>query len=321
MKFARFVGDGGILVEEGPSPVPAAGEVKLDVLGCALCGSDLRPWRKGWPATPGHEVVAAVNQPGHRLHGKRVAVYIPIWCGECEQCKAGLTQLCESPPDVQLVGWQRPGGYAQEMTAPQQCLIPIPDDIPTELAPLLLDTIGTAGHGVRVAKRIVPSGAALVVGAGPIGLGALVVLQELGFGPIYISEPAEHRRSFAEELGAIAVTPGEVARRYPLVIESSGKDQGRQFALESVAPMGAVVQLGEADRWDVAETRRLRLKDFFYVRTFYFPISEFDDNVRILRNRMDTFRKFVDERTSLEGLQTLFDAFSKGQRIKPQLTP
>lgn len=321
MEFTRFTGEGRIEVCRGPSPKPAPGEVRLRVLACALCGSDLRPWRLGWPVTPGHEVVAEVAQPGHRLHGQRVAVYIPIWCGHCDPCLAGHTQLCEAAPDIQLIGWQRPGGYAQAMVAPEQCLIPLPDDIPTELAPLLLDTIGTAGHGVRLARRLVPSGAALVVGAGPIGLGALVVLQESGYGPIYVSEPAVHRRRFAEQLGAISVTPGEVMRRYPLVLETSGKDAGRQFALESVAPLGVVVQLGEAERWNVQETRRLRLKDFFYLRSFYFPLCEFDDNLRILRARLSTFNLFVDETATLQELQALFMAFSQGERIKPVVRP
>ncbi len=171
MKTARFDGEERITIEDAPAPDAAEGEVRVDVIACALCGSDLRPFRQGWPITPGHEIAGRVNQPGHGLHGRRVLVYIPIFCGHCAQCRAGNTQLCET---ASLVGWQRPGGYADALRVPERCLLELPDDIPDRLAPLLLDTVATSAHGVRLAARVVSPGPALIIGAGPIGLGSLI---------------------------------------------------------------------------------------------------------------------------------------------------
>jgi threonine dehydrogenase-like Zn-dependent dehydrogenase len=319
MKAARFHGEGRITIEDAPAPDAAEGEVRVDVIACALCGSDLRPFRQGWPITPGHEIAGRVNHPGHRLHGRRVLVYIPTFCGHCAQCRAGHTQLCET---AALVGWQRPGGYADALRVPERCLLELPDDIPDRLAPLLLDTVGTSAHGVRLAARVVSPGPALVIGAGPIGLGSLIVLRRMGWGPLTIREPNAYRAEMAASLGAAPVSPEQaLAEPVPLVLECSGRDAARQLAFEAVAPYGAVVQLGESEAWSITENRRVRRKDYFLVRSFYFPIGDYAANVELLRADRDDFARLVDATTPLEGLETLFAAFARGERLKPLLCP
>ena len=162
MLGAVFRGDCRVGVAERPTPPPPPGEVRLRVDRCALCGSDLRLFRRGAGWTPGHEIAGTVDQPGHRADGTRALVYIPVYCGACGMCRAGDTHLCER--DAPLIGWDRPGGYAEFVNVPERCLLPVPDDIPTALAPLLLDTIGTAAHAIRLALRVLgirPARAAL----------------------------------------------------------------------------------------------------------------------------------------------------------------
>ena len=318
MQHATFLGQGRIEITTSALPVAASGEVLLRVLACALCGSDLRPLRKGWPVTPGHEIVGRVDQPDHALHGQRCLVYIPVWCGRCVACQAGHTQLCEAATD--LMGWQRPGGYAQALAVPEQCLMPVPDDVPTHLAPLLLDTIGTAAHGVRLSQALAPTGRALVLGAGPIGLGALLVLQQFGYGPVDVVDPNAFRLHVAAELGGTPLAAPAPGARYALVLECSGKDAARQAALEAVAARGVVVQLGEADSWQVNETKAIRRKDFYYLRSFYFPLAEYAPNIELLRANRARYERLVDARVPLQGLQTLFGEFARGERLKPQLS-
>ena len=318
MRHARFVGEGRIEIGDAQWPVASSGEALLRVAACSLCGSDLRPLRNGWPVTPGHEIAGTVDQPGHHLHGQRCVVYIPVWCGQCDTCKAGHTQLCENATD--LIGWQRAGGYAEALAVPEQCLLPVPDDIPDHMATLLLDTIGTAAHGVRLSQALVPAGRALVLGAGPIGLGALLVLQQFGYGPIDVFDPNPYRRQVAGDLGGMPLASLEGRARYALVLECSGKDAARQSALELVAARGAVIQLGEADAWHVNETKAIRRKDFYYVRSFYFPISEYAMNIELLRADRTRYETLVDARVPLESLQELFAQFARGERLKPQLS-
>jgi threonine dehydrogenase-like Zn-dependent dehydrogenase len=319
MRSATFHGEGRITLGDAPPPRPADGEVAVRVRACALCGSELKQWRKGWPVTPGHEIAGVVDEPGHPRHGERVVVYIPVFCGRCEDCREGRTHLCA---DRTLIGWQRDGGYAELLIAPERCLLPIPDDIEDALAPLLLDTIGTTAHGVRMARRIAPGGKALVLGAGPIGLGAVLVLASMGFGPVEVIDPIAYRMGVAASLGARPTDPeAAAAGRYRIVIEASGRDSGRQLALEAVGPEGVVVQIGESDAWSIVETRGIRLKDFVLIRSFYFPIADYAGNLDILRARKADFLRLVDARAPLDGLPQLFEDFAAGRRLKPMICP
>jgi L-iditol 2-dehydrogenase len=320
VKAARFPGEGRIAIEEVPQPRPGGGEVLLRVAACALCGSDLRPLRQGWPMTPGHEILGRVEQPGHAWNGRRALVYIPVFCGRCEDCTTGATHCCRNATD--LVGWQRDGGYAEALAVPEQCLLPVPDDIPDRLAPLLLDAIGTTSHGLRLARRIVPHGAALLLGAGPIGLGALLALRGMSCGSIFVVEPGEHRARFAASLGAERLDAAEASRRrFELVIEASGKDPARQLAFEVVAPMGAILQFGESDAWTITENKTIRRKDFCLLRSFYFPIGDHVANIETLRAQRGDYERMLDAEGGFDELPELFAAFQRGESLKPIFVP
>src|SRR5258707_8887316 len=167
MNAAVFHGNDRITIERVAMPEAAAGEVLVRVSRTALCGSDFKLWHKGAEFTAGHEIFGVVEQPSHPMHGKRCAVYIPLHCGRCAACQRGDTQMCLEISS--LIGWNRPGGYAEYVPVPENCLLPVPDDIEDSLAPLLLDVIGTSGHAVRFVSHLVPpseAGPAPVMGGG-----------------------------------------------------------------------------------------------------------------------------------------------------------
>ncbi len=319
MRKAEFTGGRRIAIANAAEEAPAAGEVRVQVLRCALCGSDLRLFRDGAAWTPGHEILGVVDAVGDPLHKARVLVYIPIFCGECTACRDGQTHLCETDPP--LIGWNRPGGYAEALNVPRRCLLPVPDDVPDALAPLLLDTIGTTAHAIRLAGRVVaPNGPVLVLGAGPIGLGAIIVAQAMGFGPIHVSEPQPYRMAAARRLGAEPWVQG--TDQFALVLESSGAAAARQSGIEVVARNGVCVLLGESSTpWPLQENRAIRRKDFWMLRSFYFPIGDYAANIDLLRARRGSFATLVDRECNLDGLQAGFADFADGRLLKPMLAP
>jgi propanol-preferring alcohol dehydrogenase len=320
MLAAQFPGERRIAIVETPLPARGAGDLMLRVLRTALCGSDAKLWVKGAQFTPGHEILGVVDEPSHALHGRRCLVYIPVHCGRCASCAAGDTHLCLEVSE--LVGWNRPGGYAQWVPVPEQCLWPVPDDVPDDLAPLLLDTIGTSGHGIRMAQRLAPKGPVLVLGAGPVGLGAIIALLDAGYGEIRVSDPRAERLALAERLGARGQPVGERSVLFPLIVESSGAHAARNQALDVVSPKGVVLLLGENDEpWSFEETKRVRRKDFFMLRSFYFPKQDFDVNLSLLRRHRDRYRALVDGRFALEELPEAFARFAEGRLVKPLLAP
>jgi propanol-preferring alcohol dehydrogenase len=247
-----------------------------------------------------------------------VLVYIPVHCGRCESCFAGDTHLCRS--ESTLVGWNRPGGYAERLPVPEQCLLPVPDDIQDDLAPLLLDTIGTSAHGIRMARPLVPEGDVLVTGAGPIGLGAIIALRHFGYERVWVSDPRESRVRFAAEFGAAAHPVGDLSRRFKLVVESSGSHAARNQGLEVVLPKGVVLLLGENDApWTIEEKKPIRRKDFWMLRSFYFPKADFAENVALLRRYRDRYARIVDAKFGIDALPVMFPRFVAGELVKPLL--
>ncbi len=319
IRCARFPGGGIVRVDSIRLASPEPGEIVVRVLRCALCGSDLRLWREGAPHIPGHEIVGVVDARGHPLAGQRVLVYIPVYCGACPYCRNGDTHLCEHLDG--LIGWQRPGGYAEAVVVPERNVIPIPDDIPTDLAPLLLDTIGTPAHALRLARRVVGAGPAVVLGAGPLGLGTLLALRCFGYAPLYCAEPSPYRAAAAKEVGAKLLEGESAGRRFPIVIEASGNLAARSQGLHMTAPGGVLVLLGETSTpWTIHPMPELRRKDFFVLRSFYFPLREINDNINLLRRGRSDYARLVDSKAPLENLGTLFERFAAGELLKPELT-
>ncbi len=322
MRAIHFPGQQTIELVTRPWPTPAPGEVLLRVQRTALCGSDCKLWQRGSTLIPGHEIFGTVDHPGHALHGRRCCVFMPVHCGHCASCTRGDTHLCLT--ESVLLGWNRDGGYAEALAVPEQCLMPVPDDIDDDLAPLLLDTIGTAAHGLRTIQPLVPppDTEVLILGAGPVGLGALVAAQELGWRRIWVADPRPSRLALAQSLGAQVHPVGDLQRRFHLVVESSGAHAARNQGLTIVWPRGVVLLLGENDApWTIEETKPIRRKDFYMVRSFYFPKHDFSDNVALLRTRASDYRQLVDRRFTLDEFADTFPRFAAGELVKPLLVP
>ncbi len=323
MEAAVFHGGDRITIERVRIPDVSAGEVLVRVSRTALCGSDFKLWHKGAEFTAGHEIFGVVEQPGHPLHGRRCVVYIPVHCDRCAACRRGDTQMCLEVSS--LIGWNRPGGYAEYLPVPENCLLPVPDDIEDSLAPLLLDTIGTSAHAVRFVSRVVPAedaGPVLVTGAGPVGLGVILALKDAGFDDIHVSEPNARRLGIAQAFGAKPHPVGDTSKRFALILECSGAHAARNLGIEVVLPRGALVLVGEnAAPWTIEEGKVFRRKDFYMIRTFYFPIGDLEANTALLRRYKDEYRVLVDGEFGLQELPQGFARFAAGELIKPVLAP
>jgi propanol-preferring alcohol dehydrogenase len=125
--------------------LPGPGEVRLRVLACGVCRTDLHVVDGelpdlGRPVVPGHQVVGVVEALGpgaERLAaGQRVGVPWLGWtCGECRFCASGRENLCG---EARFTGYQIDGGFAEQAVADARYCFPIPEGYPdVQAAPLL----------------------------------------------------------------------------------------------------------------------------------------------------------------------------------------
>jgi len=177
------------------------------------------------PHVPGHEVVAEVVELGPDATGVEVGqrVVLNPWltCGPrgidppCPACRAGDLSLCWSftkgslGPGVHVgVTTDAPGAWADLLAAHDSMLIPVPDDVPDELA-VLADPFAVSMHGI-VRHPPPPAGKAVVYGAGALGACAVAALRAL-YPDVEVAVVArfEAQRSLATRLGASLVVDHE----------------------------------------------------------------------------------------------------------------
>jgi len=133
-------------MQQRKTPPPGAGELRLRVLACAVCRTDLHIVDGELPLpvlpiVPGHEIVGVVEALGAGVEGHRIGDRVGVpWlghsCGCCSFCLAGRENLCDAP---RFTGYHRDGGFASHVIAEAAfCLrLSLPEADAARLAPLL----------------------------------------------------------------------------------------------------------------------------------------------------------------------------------------
>ena len=321
MITAKFHGSGRIELVDTDRPAPRRDEIMLRVEGCALCGSDKRLLENGAAVTPGHEIVGTVvdaNGQEAPAVGQRVVVYIPLFCGRCEFCTPGLTNRCTFMRG--LVGWQEPGGFQEYLTVPAGNALPVPEGIEPQLAVLALDTVGTSAHGLRMTSKVLGGAprTAAVIGCGPLGLGSAVIAEALGVGKVSVADVQPARLQAAADLG-FDVLDDKI--KHDLVIEASGSPAARSRALDLVKPGGVILMLGEgSEPWVLPATPAWRRLEAVYLRSFYFPLTEVEDNWKLLEQNAARLERIIDRTLPVDDIEDTFHDFVQGTCVKPFVT-
>ena len=174
MRAAVFHGPRDVRIENVPDPrAPAAGEVVLEVIRAAICGTDASEWDHGpilcRPGVVlGHEFVGRVVALGAGVTdvrvGDRVVSGAGISCGHCYWCVRGRTNLCA---EYRTLGLQVDGGLAEYVTSPASICRLVPDACGDDAA-AMTQPLAVALHALsRVAQA--PDETVAVIGAGGIG--------------------------------------------------------------------------------------------------------------------------------------------------------
>jgi 2-desacetyl-2-hydroxyethyl bacteriochlorophyllide A dehydrogenase len=246
------------LVDDLPEPGdPAPGWALLQVRKVGICGTDYHiyegkhPYLK-YPRVMGHEIAATVLEAGAGVPlrpGSSVIVNPYLSCGRCAACRKGKPNCCAN---IEVLGVHRDGAMCERILVPASNLYPAGDLSLTETATVEFLSIGA--HAVR--RSLAPEGSrALVIGAGPIGLGVALFSRiaghdvslvdadrerlgfagrHLGFGATFLPSP--------ELLAEVdARTNGE---RYDVVFDATGNAASMSAAVSFVGQGGVLVYVG-----------------------------------------------------------------------------
>ena len=193
-----------VKVIEKEKPVRSHGEALLKVLYCGICGADVASFTGNQPFTtypriPGHEFSAQIAEIDENEQGFKAGDVItcnPYFnCGECYACKRGLVNACH---DNQTMGVQRDGSFQEYITMPVERLIDGKGLSAKELA--LIEPFSISTHALSRAE-IKRNDRLLIMGAGPIGLFALLRAKSLG-AKVAVADLLESRLLLAQSYGA-----------------------------------------------------------------------------------------------------------------------
>jgi NADPH:quinone reductase-like Zn-dependent oxidoreductase len=230
-----------VLREEAlPEPEPGPGEVRVEIAAVAMNHVDL--WvRRGLPhlhlAYPfllGADVAGTIGALGpgvERLRvGQRVVVNPVFSCGHCRDCLSGRDNQCRW---FQLLGEDRPGGYAEAMVVPATNVVPCPDGLELVEAAAVPVTFMTAWQMLAQKARVQPGQDVLVIGAGSgVGTAAVQIARLLG-ARVIATATSDDKLARARALGADETINTEASDLVAEVKRLTGK-RGADVVFEHV---------------------------------------------------------------------------------------
>jgi len=322
-----------LTVEEWPRPTPASGEVLVRVLAAGICGSDVHAavhleamieetGPTSWYAQAdlengmvmGHEFVAEVVEVG-----PDVTEYSPG--DRIVKAPARETTRPLPPRQVGAYSSQLNGAFADYMALWEPTLLAVPDNISVEVA-ATTEPCSVARHATHEGE-VETHERALIMGAGPIGLMALLWLKHDGVELVAISDPVDERRELASRLGAdLVLDPsdpdfdshleGGFGQGPDVVFDCVGIPGIIRQAMDAVRPAGRIIIVGVCMEEDtfmpvVGINKALTLKfSVAYTR------AEFEETLAAFSSGAVDTTPLVSRTVDLGDLPAEFDRMASG---------
>ena len=247
-------------------------EVRIRIKMVGVCGSDIHYYNTGrigsqiiqFPFTVGHEAAGVVEQVGPKVTrvkpGQRIAIDPAVYCGHCDQCRAGREHTCRELLFLGCPG-QLSGALCEYLVLPETCCFPIKDQTTFEQA-VLSEPLAIAVYAVERAELPAKANVA-ILGAGPIGMSVFHVLRANGVGEVFITDKIPERLKFAQTLKPkYCGNPDqtdvvrEISKADPLlmdvVFECSGDRLAYDHAVRLLKPGGTLALVGIPEFDEVA---------------------------------------------------------------------
>ncbi|WP_036435852.1 alcohol dehydrogenase catalytic domain-containing protein [Mycobacterium sp. URHB0044] len=327
-----------VVTETVPESVPEANEVLVRTTVVGICGSDLhaacgRHPFIDLPYRPGHEAVGVVEAVGSGVDeswvGRRVTIEPNLACGNCTQCRSGRYNICR---ELLVFGCQTPGALADTFTIGVDRLVALPGDLDDRHA-ILIEPLATPVHTVRRAAEVVGDlrdRPVVVIGAGPIGLFALLAARHAG-ARVVVADLLESKRARAERLGAIgtfdpaAPDAIESARRQlggpaAVVIDCVSLESSVAQAVDLVDKGGAIMIVGVADGATPVPLGLIQDREIALIGSLMYVREDFTAALDLLSSGTVPVDEIISAEFDFEHSAEAFAASADAENVKVLVT-
>ena len=326
MKALRLDQPGKFTQIDIPEPSkPLAGEALVRVHRVGICGTDISGYQGkmpffSYPRIPGHELGVEVVAVGEGVTnvkpGDRCSVEPYMNCGHCHACRKGASNCCAN---LKVLGVMTDGGLCERFVLPARKLHPSSTLSFEQLA--LVETLAIGCHAVD-RSALTRGENCLVIGAGPIGLSAIVFVKLTG-AKIIVMDMNQQRLDFCKSVMGVDETliPGEQLmddlRRVTngdlpdVVIDATGSNVSMSNAFGYIAPTGRLVYVGITTK-DVTFKHPIfhRPEGTLLCSRNALP-RDFARIINLIETGQIDTRPWITHRTPFAELPSVFDSFTK----------
>jgi S-(hydroxymethyl)glutathione dehydrogenase/alcohol dehydrogenase len=338
-------------VDLGP---PRSREVRVRIAAAGVCHTDYHYMKGDLPSQPplvlGHEGAGVVEEIGAGVTTVRPGDHVVLlWrsgCGHCFYCSAGRPALCQEFAAMRNAGKLLDGTtrlsrggqpinhflcvscFAEATVCPEQSVLKIADDIPMGIAALAGCAVMTGVGAATNSARVEPGSSVLVIGAGGVGLCAVMGAQLCGAARILVADLSPAKLEMASDLGAtdlIDVSSTELVKAVreltggvDYAFEAIGRPDTVTQAVRALRPGGTAVAVGVAPPSARAEIspfdlvlQEKTLKGSVYGSTR--PEVDFPRLFELYRRGRLPLDKLLSRRYPLEQVNEAYDAMLEGK--------
>ncbi len=244
MKALVYHGPGQRAWEEKPRPgIVEPTDVIIKVVKTTICGTDLHIMKGDVPSVApgrilGHEGIGIIEEAGSAVSnfkvGDKVLISCISSCGKCVNCKKGMYSHCLNGGGW-ILGHLIDGTHAEYVRIPfaDNSLHPVPNGADEDALTMLSDILPT-GYEVGVLNgQVAPGDTVAIIGAGPVGLSALLTAQFFSPSEIIVVDVDVNRLEVAMRFGATKVVDNSDGRSIEKIMEMTG-GRGVDVAIEAI---------------------------------------------------------------------------------------
>lgn len=319
-------------IRDVPMPTVGEGEALLRVLYVGICGADVASYTGNQPFTtypriPGHEFSAEIIEIPENDKGLKkgdVVTCNPYFnCGKCYSCERGHVNCCT---DNRTMGVQRDGAFCEYISMPVERIYPGMGLTAQELA--LIEPFSISRHAIsRAAIR--PTDSVLIVGAGPIGLFALLAAKQFA-GKIAVADVLNNRLDLAMSYGADGVVntaTEDIAkfteeftdgRGFDVCIEACGRPETFLMCIDEAAYAANIILIGNGKRETTFLHSIILKKELNIFGSRNAMKQDFLDNIELAASGKVDLMKMVSGVYEMDKAAEAFDALAhnKGDLAK-----